>query len=138
MLIHVSLHPVSLKGWVPTNYPATTGPHGLADLRSAQSVRVDGSATEDHRQTAYSVLVSAMSVERWSSRRRRGRNLPRKFGPTPQKRTGRCSDRPPFARSATCRGTASPCRLCPHQKYRRGGSRQARHTSAVRSLSLPR
>ena len=29
MLIHVSLHPIALKGVVPTNYPATTEPHGL-------------------------------------------------------------------------------------------------------------
>jgi hypothetical protein len=29
MLIHVSLHPVALKGVVPTNYPATTEPYGL-------------------------------------------------------------------------------------------------------------
>src|SRR6516164_11730246 len=29
MLIHVSLHPVALKGVVPTNYPATIEPYGL-------------------------------------------------------------------------------------------------------------
>jgi hypothetical protein len=36
MLIHVSLHPVALKGVVPTNYLATTEPHGIKikDTRS--------------------------------------------------------------------------------------------------------
>src|SRR4029450_4293040 len=38
MLIHVSLHPVALKGVVPTNYPATTEPHGLRRPKSTNAL----------------------------------------------------------------------------------------------------
>src|SRR5262249_51235208 len=38
MIIHVSLHPVALKGVVPTNYPATTGPHGLRRPKSTNAL----------------------------------------------------------------------------------------------------
>jgi hypothetical protein len=38
MLIHVSLHPVALKGVVPTNYPATTEPHGLRWPKSTNAL----------------------------------------------------------------------------------------------------
>src|SRR5262249_14059626 len=37
MLIHVSLHPVALKGVVPTNYPATTEPYGLRRPKSTNA-----------------------------------------------------------------------------------------------------
>src|SRR5215472_17256053 len=38
MLIHVSLHPVALKGVVSTNYPATTEPHGLQRPKSTNAL----------------------------------------------------------------------------------------------------
>src|SRR5215469_13453060 len=38
MLIHVSLHPIALKGVVPTNYPATTEPHGLRRPKSTNAL----------------------------------------------------------------------------------------------------
>src|SRR5262249_48287792 len=38
MLIHVSLHPVALKEVVPTNYPATTEPHGLRRPKSTNAL----------------------------------------------------------------------------------------------------
>src|SRR5262245_20735470 len=38
MLIHVSLHPVALKGVVPTNYPATAEPHGLRRPKSTNAL----------------------------------------------------------------------------------------------------
>src|SRR5262249_45268770 len=38
MLIHVSLHPVALKRVVPTNYPATTEPHGLRWPKSTNAL----------------------------------------------------------------------------------------------------
>src|SRR6266481_1280153 len=38
MLIHVSLHPVALKGVVPTNYPVTTEPHGLRRPKSTNAL----------------------------------------------------------------------------------------------------
>src|SRR5262245_51075901 len=38
MLIHVSLHPVALKGVVPTNYPATIEPYGLRRPKSTNAL----------------------------------------------------------------------------------------------------
>src|SRR5262245_57799515 len=48
MLIHVSLHPVALKGMVPTNYPATTGPHGLRRPKSTNAM-IAGSRSKRQR-----------------------------------------------------------------------------------------
>src|SRR5512132_3104569 len=55
MLIHVSLHPVALKGVVPTNYPATTGvPASLGrvtgyPLRGGQSAGTQAVIQPDSR-----------------------------------------------------------------------------------------
>src|SRR5262249_51251381 len=38
MLIQVSLHPVALKGVVPTNYPATIEPYGLRRPKSTNAL----------------------------------------------------------------------------------------------------
>src|SRR5215467_6056742 len=38
MLIHISLHPIALKGVVRTNYPATTEPHGLRRPKSTNAL----------------------------------------------------------------------------------------------------
>src|SRR6516162_5568130 len=65
MLIHVSLHPVALKGVVPTNYPATIEPYGLRRPKRTNALMANCCARAASGHAAAVPPSSAMNSRRF-------------------------------------------------------------------------